>query len=277
MNLKVDDLLENYVRTPKFTCAVMKPTAGSLRYLDDGNGGYVYAKGNAPYMQQDQLDINQYIKATGCAQFEALETEDIKILQAFLRLAEEAQLKDGKRHIDPRSVFNLCYRYGFPKVQMDEVPEKGLLMGFTVNDFFKRLDNLYICYALWKALQVHEYDLIQQVWPYPLTEIQMQLELEHRLFADIVVTVLYIDTKPVLTYQAKNLMALVEAQLAVLISKGDDYLDGGYIDHCADCGQPFIKYRSNSTLCEKCKGNTGKSRRRRARRKAEMKGDQKNG
>jgi hypothetical protein len=156
---------------------------------------------------------------------------------------------------------------------MPYLKDKGKLIGFDVYRFLGRLDNLYICYALWKALQIGEYDLIKKVQKHPMDENEMQLELEKRLHADISVNVLYEDGQPALIYQANDLMALVEAQLAVLISEGDNYLDGNQIAWCADCGQPFIKYRSNSTLCEKCKGNTGKSRRYRAKKK----GDQNNG
>lgn len=270
--MKVDELLERSVLTPTFTCAVVKPKEGSIHILDDGKMEFCYAKGIAPYLQDDN-DLKNYLKVTGCAQFEVLETNDIKILHSFLKLAEDAR-KEGKKAVIPiRRVLDICYTYGFPMAQMPTLKDKGKLLGFSITRFLSRLDNLYVCYALWKALQIGDTDLIEQVQPHPMNANEMQLELEHRLYADISIKVLYQDDQPALIYQADNLMALVEAQLAVLISKGANYLDGGCITYCADCGQPFIKYRSNSTLCEKCKGNTGKSRRYRAKKK----GDQNNG
>jgi hypothetical protein len=221
--------------------------------------------------------LNEYLKVTGCAEHEAVSTNDIEMLMQYLRLAESAILMDGKRHLDPHRIQDICYRYGFPIIKLLYLEGKGLLIGFDLDGFLKRLDDLYICYAIWMALQVGDYDLIKQVWPHPLTKDEMEIDLERRLQAYITLHIVYRENKPMILYDADNIMALVESQLAVLISKGDDYLDGACIAYCTDCGKPFIKRRSNSTLCEGCKGNTGKSRRRRARRKAEMKGDQNNG
>lgn len=275
--MKVDDLLKKHIVTPEFHCVAMKPNAGSLRLLDAGDIQFVYAKGSSPYNQEELHTLDEYLKITDCAHSEIVSTKNIEMLMQYLKLAESAQLKDGKRHLDAHGIQDICYKYGFPIVQRLYIEDKGLLLGFSINSFIERLNNLYICYALWKALQVPDYDLIKQVWPHPLTKDEMQIEFERRLQAYITLHVVYKNNKPLLLYDAENNMELVEAQLAVLASMGDNYLDGGCIAFCADCGQPYTKFRSNSTLCENCKGNTGKSRRRRARRKAEKKGDQNNG
>ena len=270
MKLKVDELLAGSVLTPRFTCTLIIPNAGRLGIAETPVGDCLFAEGDALYMESILADPNDYLEKTNCAHAELLETTDIKILIEFLKLAEDAQAVNGKHIINKSILFDFVYKHGFPTTQVLQTgDEKDYLLVTNMKRFLDRLNNLYICYALWKAIQIGDYDLIKQVQPHPLTINEMQLELEHRLYSQIGVTVLYFHNKPVLTFQAKDLMALVEAQLAVLASKGDDYLNGGCIEYCADCGQPFIKYRSNSTLCDRCKGNTGKSRRYRAKKKGE--------
>ena len=274
--MKVDELLEKSILTPRFTCTALKPKAENLNKVSHGSLDFIFAEVKAPYTQQN-FDLESYMKTTDSLTTEILETDNIKMLIAFLKFAEGAKSQDGQHTFLMKDIYDFIYAHGFPVTQVFEFTEEKAghekLLGLDLNSFIQRLDNLYVCYALWKALQINDYDLIQRIQPRPLTKEEMQLKLEHRLIPRINITVLYYDGKPVLTYQADNIMALVEAQLAVLASKGDDYLDGGCIAYCADCCQPFIKYRSNSTLCEKCKGNTGKSRRYRAKKK----GDQNNG
>ena len=270
--MKVDELLEASVLTPKFTCAVIKPNPGRLGIVETPKGDFLFAQGDEHYMKKlVDTDMREYFSVTNCAYSEVLETNDIKILLEFLRFAENVKQKDGKRLIEKKSLFDFVYEYGFPTTQIIETGEKESLLVSSIQRFLDRLDNLYICYAFWKAIQINDYDLINQISPRQLSINEMQLQLEHRLIPQINLTVLYYDNKPVLTYQTKDLLSLVEAQLAVLASKGDDYLEGGYIEYCADCGQPFIKKRSNSTLCKECKGNTGKSRRYRTKLKAQEK------
>ena len=244
--------------------------------LSHGSLDFIYAEVKTPYTLP-KFDFDPYMKITDSLDSEVLETTNIKMLISFLRFAESGKNQNGHHAFQTKSIYEFIYTYGFPITQVFEFTEKHngeeKLLGLNVQSFLNRLDNLYICYALWKALQINDYDLIKRIQPHPLTKAEMQVELEHRLIPRINLTVLYFDDKPVLTYQAENLISLVEAQLAILASKGADYLDGGCIDYCADCGKPFIKLRSNSTLCDDCKGNTGKSRRYRAKKK----GDQNNG
>lgn len=272
--MKVDELLEKGILTPNFACVAVKPNEGCLGLLDSGSRQLFYVKGAAPIDQADDQQVIQHLYDANCVKYENTSTNSIGLLIQFLKLAESARITDdGKRSINMNNVYGMCFRNGLPIVQTFTVQGKGRLLGFDLQHFANRLDNLYICYALWKAIQVDEFDLIKQIWPQPMSKDKMQIEFERRLLADITISVVYKDNQPILLYQAQDIMELVEAQLAVLASKGDDYLDGGCIAYCADCGQPYIKRRSNSTLCEGCKGNTGKSRRYRAKKK----GDQNNG
>lgn len=266
--MKVDELLEKGILTPTFTCVAVKPKEGCLGLLDSGSIQFLYVKGAAPYTEENHQQVVKNLKEANCVEYVNTFTNDIGLLMQFLKLAESAKItSDGKRSISMDALCEMCCKHGLPVVQMPNVKGKGILLGFNLQDFADRLDNLYICYALWKAIQVDEYDLIKQIWPQQMSKDKMQIEFERRLLADITISVVYKDNQPILMYQAQNIMELVEAQLAVLASKGDDYLDGGCIAYCADCGQPYIKRRSNSTLCDDCKGNTGKSRRYRSKKK----------
>lgn len=267
--MTVDELLEKNIITPTFTCVTVKPTADSLRILEIGDTNFLYAKGHTQYMSDatGKLNMDEYTTITGCAQCEIITTDNISMLMAFLRLAQSARDVEGKHMIEFDDLLTFCYKFGIPMYQMPYIEGKGRLIGFSMERFAERLDNLYVCYALWKALQLNQDDLLKIVQRRPMTIDRMQLEFENRLYSDIMVKVLYKDNKPSLIYQADNPMALVEAQLAVLASTGDDYLKGGYIANCADCGQPFFKDRRNATLCKDCKGSTGKSRRYRAKKK----------
>lgn len=268
--MKVDELLEKSILTPRYTCSVFKPKADNLNILSYEALDFIYAEVKAPYTLP-VFQFEPYLKITDSLDSDVLETNNIQMLIAFLRFAESAKSHAGQHQFQMQSILDFIYAYGFPVTQVIEFTEKNngeeKLLGLNVSSFLNRLDNLYVCYALWKALQINDHDLIKRIQPHPLTKAEMQVALEHRLIPRINLTVLYFDDKPVLTYQAKDMMSLVEAQLAVLASKGDDYLDGGCIAYCADCGQPYIKRRSNSTLCEGCKGNTGKSRRYRTKKK----------
>ena len=268
--MNVDELLENNVITPSFSCVVIKPNKDRLCLIDNGNIKFLYAKSDVSYPIKKE-NITEYLNATGCARTDLYETNNIKILKEFIKLAESSQLKDGKRIIPVGKIMNACYNLGFPFVQMPTLENKGTLLGFDLNRFVERLENLCICYAIWKAIQVNDYDLLKQIKKAPVDLNEMQLEIERRLIAVISINIIYEKGIPTLKYHANDLMSLAEAQLAVLISKGANYLGGGCIAYCSDCGQKFVKYRSNSTLCEKCKGNTGKSRSYRAKKKGEHK------
>lgn len=270
--MKVDELLASHILTPQYTCTVIKPNPGSLVVQDVQGKELMYAEVKKPYLQwPDNLD--DYLRVTESGHTEFIETNDIKMLINCLRFAEKAQGKDGQYNFGMKDIKEFVYTYGFPITHIGagiNGTDEHLLL-FDVQEFLNRLDNLYVCYGVWKALQLNDYDLLKQVQPYELNKHDMHYALSHRIRAQINLTLFYINDKPVLKYQTKNLISLVEAQLAALASKGDNYLDGGCIAYCADCGEPYIKYRSNATLCEKCKGNTGKSRRYRAKMKAQEK------
>ena len=270
--MKVDELLASHILTPQYTCTVIKPNPGSLIVQTVQGKELMYAEVEKPYLKWIS-DMDDYLRVTNSGHTEYIETNDIKMLINFLQFAEKAEGANGQYTFGMNDIKEFVYTYGFPitniAARINDTDEH--LLVFNVQDFLNRLDNLYVCYGVWKALQLNDYDLLRQVQPFPLNKNDMHYAISHRLIPQINLTVFYINDKPVLKYQAKNLISLVEAQLAVLASKGDNYLDGGCIAYCADCGEPYIKYRSNATLCERCKGNTGKSRRYRAKIKAQEK------
>ena len=166
----------------------------------------------------------------------------------------------------------MCNIYGFP-ITLKAKTENGYILGFYLDQFAKRLDNLYVNYSVWKAIQIQDYEAVSRIWPKPLSDETMRAYLKKYAEINIRLTLAYKDDKPIVLYQADDLFSLAEAQLLFLIGKGADYLNGSCISYCSDCGQPYIKARKNATLCERCKGSTGKSRRYRARMKAQEKED----
>lgn len=269
--MTVDELLVKSILTPVFICRpVFMPKANSLQMLENEKGTFIYAQCTPPYHQTGHFDLAGYMKAAELKQV-SYRTDNIKYLYQYLQLAE-AGFKDGQLSIPPDLIQQLCYIYGFPIFEFLETQEKGLLIGFYTKDFLRRLNDLYTCFALWKALYIEDYELIRKIQPkLPAKEYQETLEI--KLGAAVRIEIAHQDGQPQLIYTAASLMELVKAQLAVLASKGINYLEGGHIAYCANCGQPFLKMRKNRTMCDECQSGAVKQKRHRTK----MKGVKSNG
>lgn len=262
-SLTVDELLEKNIHTPLFSCNIHVPERGSLHLYETDKGPFIGEK-----LKREHLKPPVY---------ESIYRDGIHDLRNFLDLAEAGfrginirkGIKDAGIKIPPEYVMEFCYIFGFPMIDICPAEDNYIYWGFYVNDFIQKLTDLYICYALWKALFVRDDSLQKKICPFFQTEDKMRSELQSKLMAENTICVTFgASDIPNLSYHTANLMALVKAQMAILVSKGKDYIKKGwYIDFCKDCGQPFIRKRTNSTRCPTCTGSTGKSRRYRANKK----------
>ena len=267
--LTVDELLVTNIHTSLFSCNIYKPQPGSLHLYETEKGQLIGEK-------YDRDHLKNPINETHYA-------EDIHTLRNFLELAEAGfsginirkGIKNAGIKIPPDLLMEFCYIYGLPIFDFYPAEEGFFYWGFYMNDFIQKLTNLYISYALWKALYVKDHTLADKICPFFQTEEKMRSELESRLMAENTICIKFWDSDtPQLYYHTANMMGLVKAQMALLVSKGKDYIrNGWYIDYCEDCGQPYLRKRKNQPKCPTCSGSTGKSRRYRAK----MKGDKKNG
>lgn len=272
--MTVDELLKTYLSTPLFTCNIYKPQPGILKQHETAKGLFIGEKYDLHVLMKDNSSM-PICNATHYA-------DNIHTLHHFLLLAEagfrginirKGYDKAGIR-IPCEAVVQFCIIYGLPVFET-YIEGNNIYYGFFIDDFIRKLDDLYICYALWKALFINDKTLAEKICPFIQTDEQKRSELEKRLMAENTICIKFWDSNtPQLSYHTADLIGLVKAQMAVLVSKGKNYIQNGwYIDYCKDCGQPFIRKRTNATRCPTCSGSTGKSRRYRAKQK----GDQNNG
>lgn len=230
---------------------------------------------------------DSYAKAAGL-RFEAYQTNNISLLKETIKLAEKYVNTDNPDNeegiyfnidIPQDALYRFIYTYGFPTdkgindeninvvKKTDEWKNMGHNEGVFVGDINWELSNILFIYALWKALFINDHSLLRKLNP-TVTDRETMIELLIEFCCgSLKIRIEFDSDKPQLVYHANNLFELMKAQLAVLVSKGDDYLEGGCIAYCMDCGQPFIQYRKNSTLCADCKTGAAKQRRHRIKMK----------
>ena len=265
--MEIDKILQDNILTPKMSCHIVKANAYQCDCTDMGS--FVYA-----VLKDYPTDSRNFFNG-GLLGYTSLFADEIEVcrkdyndlgnLMSFLKFAEGALTNDRTFTVD--EILRYVKKNGFPFTQIAET-NIGYVLGFSVDEFLNRIDDLYIRYAVWQALQIEDDSLIKCVKNYAkMSSKQMQEFISRKSNTITHICIEYIDNAPSLRYEVENKLALAEAQLSYLISRGNNYLQGATIAFCADCGSPYVKYRKNSTLCDCCKGNTGKSRRYRAKKK----------
>ena len=263
--MTLDDLLVENVITPTLTYVEFHPY--EINYAEDLR--FIFADIKGEEYRKKPFDIIECIDMTKCGTRKTIQTNDISILNMLIKFAESIPVHNGKRSIQLDQILSMCAKYGFPITCKGYSEQYGYVLGMFIDQFAQRLDQLYLTYAVWKALQLGDKSTISQVWPHPFSDEEMKELLMKYNDHQMRLTLVYKNGKPVVLYQVDDLFTLAEAQLLFLIGKGDDYIKGACIAYCSDCGQPYLKTRKNATLCQRCKGSTGKSRRYRAKKKGE--------
>ena len=267
--MTVDQLLAENVITPTLTYVEFHPY--EMVYFE--NHDLICADIKGEEYRKKPFDIIECIETTKCGTLKTIQTNNISILIMLIRLAESIPVEDGKRKISLKSIRSICEKYGFPITNKMYTEEYGYIIGTFTNQFAERLDQLYLNYAMWKAVQLEDLSTITQVWPRPLSEAEMKELLKKYNDHHMRLALTYKDDQPMILYQVDDLFTLAEAQLLFLIGMGANDMGGAKIARCKYCGDNYVKTRKNAFLCDRCKGNTEKVRRYRAKKK----GDQNNG
>ena len=155
--MTVDELLKNYLRTPRFSCNICKPVPGSLQLYETEKGLLIGEKQDRDHLKNPFNDT-QY-------------SENIDILYHFLEVAEAAfrginirkGIKNAGIRIQPEHLMEVCYIFGLPILDIHPAEEGCFYWGFYVDDFIQQLTDMYVCYALWKALYVGDDSLQKKI------------------------------------------------------------------------------------------------------------------
>lgn len=171
---------------------------------------------------------------------------------------------------DVNCIIQWCNEYGMPMEERDgtlsisanSIWMKYRKVGFHVGTFINRLNDIYICYLLWRKLYLHDTSSENYyVANHVSSENCLEFLTVRMLTLDVRFTPDFSITPPSFQMTCPDLVEVAKAQMYFECMSTDSFSIG----ICSVCGASFVKTRKNNMLCEKCQSTKYKRTREKQR------------